>query len=399
MKRKYIIMALIVSATSVIFAQGVPGETKTVTAIGVGASQKAAETAAIRSAVMIAVGEFIDTETLVKNGKLVNDKILSYSSGYVESYKQIGSPRALEGGLLEVKILAQVRRTSLKKKVTETILKPTAQVDGNSLFAELVTKQDQWSNAKEMVNSAFEDLPLKVLEANVVSKKDGKPNFTFDPDTRELCVPVCLSVNKDKYARMVAETVEKVELFATYKTRVVEGFDEDFKYEKRYKFESIKRSRNGNRGGSLLLVENLKLRTGRYYEFDHQVASELSKWFGRTCPPFNILLTVSLLDQKGEALTLKKLPLRTNRKDNIVMRSDYLGNWAIVPLPFFQMMGNSEYYIEMGWHTSSPARSDREYEIFRVSFGEVDPDVLKKAVRLECRLEMEYTNGRMRGGR
>ncbi len=418
MKKKYIILVLIISVIADVFTQGVQELTKTVVAVGVGATQNDAEISAVRSAVMMTVGEFIDAETLVKNGKLVDDKILSYSSGYVESYKQMGSVRALEGGLMEIKILAVVRRTVLQEKVKATI-KSAMEVDGKSLFAEVLTRTDQLSDAKEMIESVFKDFPLKVLDATLESKQNDSPAFHFDAATGELFVPVRLRVNKKKYARMVKEIVDKIEPLAKYKKHICLGprqksafvvshnFANEYPYDfhiqnEYYKIENATCN-------NLFVIGDLNRRTGRYYYFEDNIATELHKWFGvhgissGNLHVFSI--KVNLLDKNEQVISQGLLRLYSgNKYDNggeKIILHGYNKGLIVVPLVracsgFVKQYGKLEYsvWVNKPNKISAIKHGNREMdgrdEIYTVSLGKIDPDILEKAVRMECRLELEY---------
>ncbi len=429
MKKRYLIAGVILFAYCAVFAQGVPGEIKAVVSIGVGATQKEAETAAIRSAVMTAVGEFIDAETLVENGKLVNDKILSYSSGYVESYKQIGPARALEGGLMEIKILAQVRRTVLQEKVRGTI-KTSAKVDGNSLFAELLTKQDQLSDAKEMVASVFKDFPLKVLEARVEKRNDGKPKFSFDAQTGEVLLDVRVGVNKTKYNGMLKEIINKIEPLASRKVTLNRGScGEDFFKQSTiggfgdvpcYRlwsaadFEIDKLVRGDATGGRLLVIGSIARRNARLYIVNEKIWQELLRWFTKGYGnPFMCSIVIELMGRDGEVIGDGTFLLG---KDVCVDRSGVVigGNCGreefLIVTPLVEMglgtYGHKELLFapsrrrtaeeSIGKHGHT--RMDGTDEIITISLGNLDPEVLKKAVRLECRLELKYADDEVESG-
>ena len=74
-------------------------------ATGVASDAEAAEKQALVSAVQQAVGIYLDNETMVKNEKLIYDKVLSASNGFVKEYK-VTHPahKRLSDGLFEVKI-------------------------------------------------------------------------------------------------------------------------------------------------------------------------------------------------------------------------------------------------------------------------------------------------------
>ena len=66
----------------------VGNNTKEVIAEGVGDSHDNAIKDAFRNAVRQVVGVYVDSETLVKNDKLVDDKILTLSNGFINDYSE-----------------------------------------------------------------------------------------------------------------------------------------------------------------------------------------------------------------------------------------------------------------------------------------------------------------------
>jgi len=165
---------------------------------GVGVSVEEARKDAIRNAVSKAVGDMVDAETLVENDELVKDQILTYSNGYVDSMEVL-STKADEEGLVRLRIRAYVRRTKLQAKLTE-VIQTEADADGDSLFAELISRQDSIENAGKMFEKVFaeyrEDL---LLEAGTVMREDGRPEVEVDPGSGSVKVMVRLSVKDDAW--------------------------------------------------------------------------------------------------------------------------------------------------------------------------------------------------------
>ena len=78
------------------------------------ASREEALNRALRNAIEEGVGVLIDSETMVRNFQLLDDKVYSQVKGYVKSY-QILSDNQGEGGLYEIKLKAVVALGSLRK--------------------------------------------------------------------------------------------------------------------------------------------------------------------------------------------------------------------------------------------------------------------------------------------
>lgn len=80
----------------------VPVFAKTITVTGYGSNLNKAETDALRNAVEQAAAVVVDSKTLVKNGRLIEDKILAQSRGYINSYSVVEKTRTSDGWKVSV---------------------------------------------------------------------------------------------------------------------------------------------------------------------------------------------------------------------------------------------------------------------------------------------------------
>lgn len=143
--------------------------TTEVVATGVGVDADKALRNAFRNAVEQAVGLIVDAETVVKNEDVIKDQILTYSDGFVEKFDRVKEGKR-DDGLYEVKIKAVVKRRQLIEKLKEAKIS-VAKVEGESLFAEVVTQLDAEKNAAKLLEKAFEGLPASLLVARVADQK------------------------------------------------------------------------------------------------------------------------------------------------------------------------------------------------------------------------------------
>jgi len=87
---------------------------------GVGMTAEEALKDSFRDAVERAVGVFVDAEVQAKNDELIRDKVLTQSNAYIENYNKT-SERRLDNGLLEVRIVAKVKKGELTRKLRDTM--------------------------------------------------------------------------------------------------------------------------------------------------------------------------------------------------------------------------------------------------------------------------------------
>lgn len=153
-----------------VYGQSSP-ETTEVTAEGSGSTESEALKDAFRNAIQSAVGQVMDSETVVKNEEIIKDQILSYSDGFIRRHKVLSKSK--KDGIVTVEIEAEVKRRSLVQKLESAkIIKRKA--DGGSLFGEIATQVEGTGDAKKLLNKALKGFPLNCLTAEIV-EQDGKP--------------------------------------------------------------------------------------------------------------------------------------------------------------------------------------------------------------------------------
>lgn len=143
----------------------------TVIAEGIGESADEALKDAFRHAVRQVVGVAVDAETLIKNEDVVDDKVLTYSDGFIKHYDEIS--KKASKSLHRVKIKAQVERRSVVAKLKAASV-TVKEVDGAALFAEAVTQLEAEENVEALLRKAFAGFPQNVLTAS----EEGKPELT-----------------------------------------------------------------------------------------------------------------------------------------------------------------------------------------------------------------------------
>ena len=87
--------------------------TRTVVALGEGSTAGAATQAALRAAVEQAVGVFVTSQMRIENDRLIRDRVLSTSTGFVRRYEVVDSRRDSAG--VTVRIAAVVALTPLRE--------------------------------------------------------------------------------------------------------------------------------------------------------------------------------------------------------------------------------------------------------------------------------------------
>jgi hypothetical protein len=182
------------------------------------------EAVALRNAFMVAVeqtvGVLISSKIQVENGKLIEDKVLSVSKGFIKSYKTIKSEK--QGSLYKVTIEAVVEQEKIKEKLA-VLFKSEMEVS-DSQFAEAFTKATRNTSAKEIIKEEFP----KLAERLVDSLKMEIVKITIDSDNAtSVIVPfrvdLKLSVDKAKYDAVIVELDKYLVQFGAKKAVYKEG--------------------------------------------------------------------------------------------------------------------------------------------------------------------------------
>ena len=192
------LICLFMANPNSVFSQD-KGKTQEVVGEGVGASSDLALKDAFRNAVRQVVGAYVDAETLVKNDELVEDKILTYSNGFIKTFSEIEGSKKVQGGIYRVKIKAVVETGSViaKLKASNISIK---EVDGKGLFAEVVSKMDSEKDAAALLKKSFEGFSNSIMSFSV----EGKPNV-LDKNEKFATVeiPIKIEVNMDSFKAYV----------------------------------------------------------------------------------------------------------------------------------------------------------------------------------------------------
>ena len=120
---------------------------------GVGTTAEEALKDSFRDAVVRAVGVFVDAEQQAENDELIRDKVLTQSNAYIENYNKV-SERRLDNGLLEVRIVAKVKKGELTRKLRDAMQPKTFSL-GDELkrqYAERQRMKGELARQEEIAN-------------------------------------------------------------------------------------------------------------------------------------------------------------------------------------------------------------------------------------------------------
>jgi len=155
------------------------GDTKTIIVTGYGINKRQALDNALKSAVEQAIGVLIDTETMLKNDKIIKDNILTSSSGYVKSYKEISFNKS--NSLIELKIKAIVKSQKIFRTIKKLNISTISISNTKDIYARVSTKNRSKKSAEKIFKKALTEyistetmrdiLSVKIVDAKVLEDK------------------------------------------------------------------------------------------------------------------------------------------------------------------------------------------------------------------------------------
>ena len=175
---------------------------------GAGTTPEEALRSAFRTAVRQVVGTLTDSETLSQNGKLVYDRLLTHSQGYVARYEVLD--KWTDGPLYFQKIAAVVRRDSLGRRLGMTTV-DAVRLDGPMVFARAVTQQDQETSAAQQLALALARFPVDVAQVRLAS---GAEVVERSGNSVTLSQPLRLGVDSQQFAKARGPLLRLLELVA-----------------------------------------------------------------------------------------------------------------------------------------------------------------------------------------
>ncbi len=232
--RFFVALAFVLgTASASLAAESQPSDLAKVIAEGMGTTADEALKDAFRNAVRQVVGAVVDADTSIQNDEVIEDKVLTYSGGFVKTYQEVAGSKKLQSGLHRVKITAQVERRSViaRLKAANVTVK---QVDGASMFAEVTTQLDAEKDLVQLLGKAFEGFPQNCLTASVI----GKPELV-KKDATQATVRIQVQVEPDlkaykTFADRLQPILDKVaadkgEFTATFRS-VTPQFHDELQY-------------------------------------------------------------------------------------------------------------------------------------------------------------------------
>ena len=197
----------------------------TVVGKGVGIDKENALKDAYRDAIERAVGMYVDAEQMMKNGELVQDRILTFSNAYIERF-DVKEEKKESNGLFKVRILAQVKKSVLTKKMTK-VLPPQIFKVGRELqdaHAKIATQNKRNVDGAAILKNALSKLnPRDLIDVSLVSSTPFIRTEGKKPDKVYLHYLLKFEINMDKYKEFASVLDSALSQVSLDGTKVVRG--------------------------------------------------------------------------------------------------------------------------------------------------------------------------------
>ena len=193
-----LVFAVMLIAASVAFAQN--AEIVKVKGRGIGDNRAEALKDAYRDAVERVVGLWVDAEQMMKNDELLKDQIFTQSNAYIEKY-EIAKEDVRANGLVELQILAEVRKSVLTTKLNDVMPRQVFRLgdDTQRLHSDTATQEKRDVDAVALLKNALEGVDL-VKQLVKVSLADTKPILRKQQDGKErVYYRFRFTIDEDKY--------------------------------------------------------------------------------------------------------------------------------------------------------------------------------------------------------
>jgi len=365
--RRFFLVAVIpIALLHAVFAG--PGvhrlQAEEVVAEGVGTTSEDALKDAFRNSVRQVVGALVDAETLVKNDEIIDDKVLTYSDGFIKSYEEVPDSKKIQGGLHRLKIKATVERRSVIAKLKAASI-TVKEIDGKGLFAEVVTQLDAEKDAASLLKKQLEGFPQSCITATII----GKPEILEKTaDNAKVKIVVQVEPDLQAYKAFSARITPILSKIAKSKGEFTGTFG---KHESRQNLAELSAVGDGGYGNTSLLPTwipkafdgqgggarfwkkdqlTIAVATSRtkaadkidysFFEIDttlQPVLVELASRFGKG--------KLQLLDTQGDAIATERFSLVDQASDEDRQSGNFAGTLVAA---FGGPFGNSSYVYELG---------------------------------------------------
>lgn len=159
---------------------------------GWGESEDDALRDAFRAAVRTVIGSIVSAMTVVDQDRLVLDRVVTYSDGFVDSYEILDT--TYEAGHVHRRIRATVRKRDLGRYVRQEL--SSSNIDGRGLWPEVITKIERRESAVSLFQAILQRFPWNCVDLAL----EGRPAVLGTADGHAKLGPkLVLRVDAEKF--------------------------------------------------------------------------------------------------------------------------------------------------------------------------------------------------------
>jgi hypothetical protein len=263
--KRIILILLLCIASSVASVQIIVPES-TIQAIGYGNSEDEALKSAYQNAVEQYVGVLVDSSTIIRNDRLIKNDILTFSNGYINSYKKLSSKEQM--GLWEVKIDAVIKKQNVLEKIKALHIDPIDIKDSEQSYARVISQVKSKFDAEDMLVRLVRETTGKESFERYINLRIDSVDLDLDMATRK-SVPVTINYsilfNWDEYHKITNQFKQLFENMGAelIYTKEIDSLDENphSTIDRFFEFSESLRYRNSRATETLGLNPNDKIIT------------------------------------------------------------------------------------------------------------------------------------------
>lgn len=140
---------------------------------GHGTTVTEARQAAFRTAVESALGSLISSETVVTNGRVERDEIISYAAGFVDRWEAVSTTTDATGTTVTMRVW--VRRSALADRLLGRT-EQSGQIDGARASTQLQTINQERATGDRLLQTVLDDFPRRAFDIRMEPAKVNRQN-------------------------------------------------------------------------------------------------------------------------------------------------------------------------------------------------------------------------------
>jgi hypothetical protein len=128
-----------------------------------------------RLAVESALGSLISSETVVQNGRVQRDEIISYAAGFVDRFETVDTRTGPDGVTVTMRVW--VKRSALADRLLNRS-EQSGQIDGARASVQIITLNDERATGDRLLQTVLNDFPRRAFDIKMEPANVNRQNRT-----------------------------------------------------------------------------------------------------------------------------------------------------------------------------------------------------------------------------